>query len=615
VTRLSQCVRFLLAALLLAALPCHAQVVRIGGGASTIADSQGAAVTVYQSDATTQTSLGYAQGIHLGGSREVRSGNTFLAAGDSNVSLDLPTDLPGGGRSMSVRGALVGTLDERRAALGSADNILTTDTRPRISGSAFAGWTGDGYRNAFFSSVTPTHAIAFATARMAVTKTVDLSAVVVRGSRSSMLASVAWRPQFHSAVATTAGFSGGKAIFRAAAHSSGITWQAQGNYTSGALHLQPEPTLASLNLERIGWNFSLNKRVGNWLWLDGARHEFATADAVDRKDIGISAGRSTLYEAGATIRVGHAEAGGRGLQSISGVMKSGGYVFIAGWNATRWNVRGTTVRNMDPNGVVTRSATIDTTERINSHLQLTQGTSFANGAPSFDFGGAYENRHGAFTISHRETFVPFGNQAGFHRVLAIGMRLHLGNSELAVDQISGGGLKTVYNVAIDSFHGESLGAVSAPGSHMASLPRYAVRGRVLTTGGEPVRGAAVTAGTQTVYTDSEGLFMARFRRTDEVRLSLQTAAFLTAETYSAVTEPLSVQPFREDSAQVLQLQVQRCRGCAVEEKLNASAAIEESLAVTPKKPHSALFRIGAQMVQLTKRMLRLRPSASARAEA
>ena len=607
---LSQRVLAALATLLLAALPVRAQVVRLGGGASTIADTDGATVTVYQADATTQTSLGYAQGLHLGGSREVRNSAAYLAVGDGAISLDLPTDLAGGGRAMSVRGVLTGTLDERRAALASADNLVGSTDRPRISSTAFAGWTGDGYRNAFFSSIAPTHAIAFATARLTLTKALDLSAIAVRGSQSSMLASAAWRMQPHTMAAMTLGFSGGKPMLRLAAHSSGATWHMQGNYSSTALHLQPEPTLASLSLERVGWNIMASKRVGNWLFVDAARHEFATSDAADSSSAGISAGRSTLYEAGATLHMGHADAGGRVLQSISGVLKSGGFVMIAGWNAKRWNVRGTSVQNVDPFGVTTRSATVDTTERTNGRLQLTQGTSFANGAPSVDFGGAFENRLVALTVSHRETYVPFGHQAGFHRVLAVGVRLHIGSSELAADAIRGGGLKSSYEVSIDSFQGDSLGAPGGGPSHMASVPRYAVRGRVLTTEGTPVRGAAVAAGSQTVYTDSEGRFFARFSRATVVRVAVMPAAFLTAESYRSAGGTRLAEPRPEASAEDIELQVERCNACdAGDIPLNARMTDDDPMEIHRKqKPRSALVRAGLGMFQLSKRMFLLRPA-------
>jgi hypothetical protein len=596
------------AVLLFAALPGFSQVIRLAGGASTIADTQGAAVTLYQADTTTQTSLGYAHGIHLGASREVRSGSASLTVGDSMLSLSLPTDLPGAARTMSVRGALLQNVQERRAQLASEDNMLPAPVEHRMSGSAFAGFTGDGYNNAFFSSVQPSHAIAIASGRLELSRTVEVSAVAARGTRSSLLTSAEWAPSPVSAAAITAGWSGVHAVAVVSAHSSGQSWSAAATYTSGALRLQPEPSLSSLSLERIGWNLIGSKRLGTHLWFDAARHEYNSADAIDQSAAGVTAGRSTLYEGGSTMRFGHAEAGARFLQSISGSQTSGGIVLLSGWTATKWAVRGTAVRNTSPGSTsATSSATIDTTERISQHLRMTQGTTFANGAPSFDFGGSYEDHWGAVTISHQETFVPFGYQSGFHRILAMGVRFHLGETEIVADQISGRGLSTMYNVAVDSFHGDSLGVSGMPSSHMASIAKYALEGRVMTTSGTPVRGAAVSAGTQTAYTDSDGHYLIRFSRTAPVKVSVVPEAFLTPESYRTVSEPQWMVPEREGASQVVDLQVERCLGCVTNAPPQEMQTPEATAINQPTASHGMLWHAGRRVLALAQRMIHGRP--------
>ena len=120
-------------------------------------------------------------------------------------------------------------------------------------------------------------------------------------------------------------------------------------------------------------------------------------------------------------------------------------------------------------------------------------------------------------------------------------------------------------------------------------------------GSKPVAGAAVAVGSQLVYTDSDGHWMARFARNTPVRVSVQPSEFLTTATYCARTEARIQSPATD--AVPLVLQVERCRAVPV---VQATTAAEDS---EPAAHHrSALRAVGTfayQVVHLWTRKSRV----------
>jgi hypothetical protein len=584
-------------ALLMAPATVFPQMFRIQGGAGTVGGSQGGALSIYQPSATTAVGFGISDGLHIGFSRTVQLGASTVVAGDSRLTLRLPTDFAGDGRGLLLRGL---TFNTERQEPG----------KPGVGVSAFAGWTGNGYSNAFQSAVNPTNPIQILTGHYALSRSFDFSAVTVHGTRSSVLTSALWTMTPHAEAAATIGFTGGVPVLRLRTRSSGDTWKGEISYTSGAVRLQPEPELLTGTVERVGWNATMSKRFGSWLALDGGRQEYNTADAIDAPSFGVLAGRSAMYEGGVTVRHRSLEGGIRLLQSVSGTQTSGGEVLLAGWHNRIVDVRSTGIRSRNMDGSISTSASIDTSERFSSRLRLTEGTTFANGAPTFDFGGSYDSRWGSVSVDHRETFIPFGTEAGFHRVLSLSVRLHVGSTEVGGNQVIGHGLPLLVNLSGDSFLGSDLGSMASPQSHMSSLPKYSIEGTVENAAGEVVRGAAVKVGQQVVYTDSEGRFLLRFSQASPVVLDVDPAQFLTAESYKRVGEALTVSPGKDgEASKPLVLRVERCPACGADagDGVAAEASAQQAPeGFGPGAQKSRVQRGADEATRLARMMFRVR---------
>ena len=224
---------WLACALSLCGLCVRAQVVQISAGSSSAADTQGGSVTVYSAGAATRLSLGSADGLRLGFSREVETENSQLAVGDTSPSLALLTD--GGQTQRTVY------------AQGVRWRMHTANQQVEV----FRGRSGEQRGNALFSTVLPDKQL---TVVNAISRSGPLSfqTLLVRGDTSAALSSVARKLGARTTVAMMAGMSAHRMIVRGWMHTEGATWRLDVGDTSGHLRLQPEPRLMQFEAEQIG---------------------------------------------------------------------------------------------------------------------------------------------------------------------------------------------------------------------------------------------------------------------------------------------------------------------------------------------------------------------------
>lgn len=557
----------LLLVLLAGILPrMSAQVVQLSGYGSSVNGVSGASLTRYDENATSRLSLGAAQGVHFGVSREVTSGSAHLILGDSHPSLALPSDLQEGDRGVYATGALL--------------QVGTADRHAEV----FAGRSGENYGNAFFSGVSGEKTMLLSSATMR-TGRIVWNSLIVRGERHAMVASGQWRIRPQTLLALSAGMCAGRPVLRGSFHHAASSWHVDITDTSGHLQLQPQRNLQLSQLERIGLNISASKRVRQWLTVDAARHEYATgiADLPDSPTPSTLGPRSVLLEAGATAHLGEVQSGVRLLGSSSGSAHDHAVVWIEGWRHGPTTAQAMVLRRTDPLGATTTTLQLDAGRSVNRHLQLQTGMQLGNGSPHADVGGTLEGNWGSVSVSHGETYVPFGPQTGFRRVLTVALRLHVRNAEIGLARLSATGIPNAWDGSLTDFESAGDGVSSTHANPRVSLAKYRLEGTV-TEGNQPIAGAAVAVGSQLVYTDSAGHWMARFQHNTPVRVAVQPSEFLTVETYRALTEARTQAP--AVNVEGLALHVERAR----------AAALPEAVASHDDGPQAAPHRSALRVV-------------------
>jgi hypothetical protein len=84
-----------------------------------------------------------------------------------------------------------------------------------------------------------------------------------------------------------------------------------------------------------------------------------------------------------------------------------------------------------------------------------------------------------------------------------------------------------------------------------------IKGKVVDAEGKPIAGAAIQVGQDLVFTNSEGEFVARFRKKQAVRIHVSLRDFLTNEFYDVVNSPTEATPQEEDRATDIVIELRR----------------------------------------------------------
>jgi len=199
-------------------------------------------------------------------------------------------------------------------------------------------------------------------------------------------------------------------------------------------------------------------------------------------------------------------------------------------------------------------------EKWAAHLSISETLQCTNRQRSVAFGGSLISRKFNLSVDYQTIYVPFAvpGRPEFQRALVLNLRAVLPRDvEVHVDtNITplGAVRYTTYANGFAS-RGNSL---LAPGSQTrAELGRFVVRGRVVDTAGAPVYGAALRVGDELAFTDSNGIFLLRFKKPQMRSFRVELSEFLLFDTYKVTSAPTQVHAQAEDSAPTIQVVLQR----------------------------------------------------------
>jgi hypothetical protein len=181
-------------------------------------------------------------------------------------------------------------------------------------------------------------------------------------------------------------------------------------------------------------------------------------------------------------------------------------------------------------------------ERITRRFSLQQVATQANRHASFGVGGAYHDNHISVSVEHGVAFTV----RGWQQVTSVQISLRIPHTDAAVNvgttTLATG--QTKYTAYGSTWAKGPLQLQSAgPQRHTHSKAgRYLLQGNVVDRKGQPVTGAAVALGNNTVWTDSAGVFFIRLRRAQPVEVHVLPDQFTAPGAWVVVSAPDTAQP-------------------------------------------------------------------------
>lgn len=182
-------------------------------------------------------------------------------------------------------------------------------------------------------------------------------------------------------------------------------------------------------------------------------------------------------------------------------------------------------------------------ERVTRRWSLQQVAAQSNGHASYGAGGAYHDNHISVSVDHSFAFFAV---RGWQQVTSVQISFHIPHTDAAVTvgtmTLPTGQVKyTAYGNtwANGPLHLQAAGQRQQTHSKAG---RYLLQGNVVDRKGQPVTGAAVALGKDTVWTDSAGAFFLRLRRAQPVLVRVLPDQFTAPGAWVVVTAPQVAQP-------------------------------------------------------------------------
>lgn len=180
-------------------------------------------------------------------------------------------------------------------------------------------------------------------------------------------------------------------------------------------------------------------------------------------------------------------------------------------------------------------------EHIGRRLSLSQTVSQQGGRASYGAGGGYRSNSLSVSVEHSMAFTPRGWQQVTQ--LQVSLRLpHDSAVTIGTTVLPDG--QTKYGVAGSTWGHGPLQVQANPRQHSrhAKAGQYVIAGRVVDKAGEPVGGAAVVLGKETVYSNPTGAFSMRVGKQDAVLVHVRPDDFVAPGAWVVVAAPDSARP-------------------------------------------------------------------------
>jgi hypothetical protein len=507
-----------------------AQVIQLSGGSSSLMETQGGSVQVDSENMHSTFGLGWHDGLRTGFLAESTVDATKVSLGDEIIPFVLPTDIFDTSYYLWGRG--IGL----RRSVGDGDTLI------------FAGYTSESLNTPFVNTASPDDPVAAFFYRHPIGKKFKFSSYNLVSGRLTSIQSFQWTPihDLSFAASTGVGYQQPYGAVSARLHRKKVdVWVSESESTESFRRIR---LVSPLMTEQKG----ANARVEYRPWTD-------VGVSLSRQDLLAPLSDGSSLEA----RVD----GVSGWFSLAGVRVNNSLFYSVGPSgatdaslsslersfANRLDVRVEYFHSRSDVSGSFEGLTSTFRERINAHISVSQSVFSQGSQHTVSFGGQFVANALEVSLDYQTIFVPFvlPRQSPFRQVLSLNFRgkvwrdmeLHAATNYTPLGQTR----YTAY--ATNELYSDGTGIVVAGQSARRSISPYQVRGLVRDERNQPVFGAALTIGRDQIFTDSDGVFVCRKKKSGEYDLKVDLPSFLFPEEFVVVSAPARVQATRPDGGE------------------------------------------------------------------
>jgi hypothetical protein len=526
----------------------RAQVFDLSAGVSTLYGAEGASVIIHGSKSETSLGAGLINGhFGVGAASSTKYRGGLLTTGQQQLSMELPTDIFGGGQILSGTGVAF------RTAPGTARGYT-----------AFAGLSSSMEGTPLFQTNTFNSPAAYLQLRQRISDsfTAFSTAVISPNIGGALLESVSWKYSSKLGYAFTGGIGGRDPYAAVSLQYKGRKSILQASYVLAGNGFQrdtdPELTIA----EPIHENVSAEYHLTRSLSISGVHRNYFIALTSEHDLKPVSSVHSALDEVGMECHHGstifdlsllHSSA--KQQASTASTASSGLAVSFAhkfgkiDWTETFYD---TIQPQRNQTAVLINGVALN----LNPHLRLIDSVNVTSQNPSFSHGGALLTSFSSFEVDYQVLYLAAKAGNPFQQAMVFDAHVRvLRDLWMQASSSVGPTGKTLYTFQLTKqlIRNVTGNELVAP----TSLGDSVIRGRVVDEQGLPVEGAVILIDAKPLYTDSKGFFLLREKAVHIHPLSVATADFMQVGAYEVVKAPQFVSSSVERNTQPITIIVRR----------------------------------------------------------
>ena len=536
-----------------------AQVFDLAAGASTLYGAEGASVTIHGTSSETALGAGLINGhLSAGAASTYRLHAGSVTTGQQQFSMELPTDIFGGGQ------ILTGTGIGFRTAPG-----------PGRAFSGFAGVSSAESGTPLFQSASLNSPAAYLQWKQPISDSLTSLSTALFSSRTGgvFLESLSWAPSPRFTYAFTAGIGGGDPYAAASVLYKSRKLALQASYILAGDRFQrgTDPELAIS--EPVHENLSAEYHLTRTITLSGLHRNFltplTTQDDLSTSLTSTSAIRSSLDEAGIqynrtstvlNLNLLHSRSEQQPSFAPAGFVPqiSRNFGLSAGFTrkvgSLDWSEH--FYESIQPGNNHTALLVNGLAIDVNPHLRLTESINLTAGGPTFSHGGALLTSFSSFEVDYQLLYIATRTDNPFQQAMVFNCRIRIVRDLWLQASSSIGPTGSI----LYTFRVGKQFTRNAPGTEpvpVASFGQSVLRGRVVDEQGAPVEGAALRIDSTQLYTDSKGIFFFREKIPRAHPFSVATDDFMQIGRYVVVSAPKFIRSAPERDSPPVTIVVRR----------------------------------------------------------
>jgi len=530
-----QCALLVTAMLLPAAV--SAQVFRVQGGTSTMLNAQGGSIEFKAPKYGGSLNLGYFDGhLRYGAENRYQFERFTLLTGDETVPYVLPTDVFDASHYFSVRGV----------GLSHKDAVLNYY--------AFAGTTSTWLGTGLFNAATSDDPVGMLFYERKISDHFKLFSRNILSRRQSLLQGLEYRPNRAVRASVTGGIGSNQRYLAAALDAE-----------TEKLIFRTSYVLTGKSFQRVSLATPLSSEVdkGNAQLLykpaEGVTFTAGHQNLLEPITLGGAMQHASVNQLSADFHVGKFYFGtGEFSSSSSGLGTQGTNVYAGRRFGRVLEINENWFKSKSDVGPGTTMFSGTIRENFSSRLSLLQLISRADGQTTAAFGGTFTSNRLMLQADYQNVYLPFRPAHPFEQALALNAAVRIvGPMQMTVASNVDPTGHVRYTFGISTYLYRVNGMISSGRSETFSIAKFVVQGAVKDDHGDPVEGAALRIGKETVYSDSTGAFLVRLSKHGPFPLSVVPDEFTANGLYETVSAPAAVRAEVDDAAGIVEVVIRR----------------------------------------------------------